>query len=404
MYEEWKGDFLGFEFAGKHSDIFNIVRTSDSDRFSESLQPEINDITAEIPGMDGNYYFGSTYGNKTISVSFAFDHLTEKQFRDMRKWLGRKQMGELIFDERPYKKYIAKIESPIELSYVCFDEPRKQVVGTAVNDERYGVRWVENIVSETVIDEETQEETTIETTIRERERIYPYEQLSGTERIYKGDGTIEFICYYPFAKSVFKQIPSGKEGSDWVISSGILSASDYAAFDTYNDGVFRIYNAGDVATGFRLCIASKPIQESEQNQEETEPAQEPQESQELEEFEEVEPESITIPAMTLTYSPQDQSGLLCPILAIDEFTLKDGDVGVMIDTNNGLIVGISSFGYKMDGNAEYTTSGNLYNEFVTSGYFFKFEPSDDYTGTLTIDSTLDINEMDILIFYDYLYF
>ena len=55
-------DFLGFSFAGKHSwDDFGLIRTSDGDRYNENLAPTMNDKTAEVPGGDGMYFFGSTH-------------------------------------------------------------------------------------------------------------------------------------------------------------------------------------------------------------------------------------------------------------------------------------------------------------------------------------------------------
>lgn len=398
-----KADFIGFEFAGKHSSDLGIVRTSDGDRFNESLTPEIRDITVEVPGMHGEYFFGSTYGDKTIEVQIAFDHLTEQQFREMRKLYGRRNVGELIFDERPYKKYLAKIESPIELSYICFDEPKRKIVGINDNDKRYGVRVVDRIpITETVVDEDTQEEIEIETGEYEiqRERIYPYEREEGTERIYKGDGSISFVCYFPFAKSVYKQIPISEVESDWVISSGLLTATEYATIDKYDNetGIINVYNAGDVPTGFRLYIPFDAGAES------------------------------TLEPITLTYK-NISNAEMADILSIEAITKKDNDVGILIDTNNGLIVGVKpqlttetsivydsqtgalvnaeaqnvevGITYDINGNAQYSTSGNIYNEYVEAGDFFKLQPNLKNDG-----ATIEITggKEGIEIFYDYLYF
>ena len=398
-----KADFIGFEFAGKHSSELGIIRTSDGDRFSEQLTPEIKDITVEVPGMHGEYFFGSTYGNRTFEVQIAYDHLTEEQFREMRKLYGRRNMGELIFDERPYKKYLAKIESPIELSYICFDEPKRKIVGINDNDKRYGVRVVDRIpITETVVDEDTQEETEIETGEYEiqRERIYPYELEEGTERIYKGDGSISFVCYFPFAKSVYKQIPISEEESDWVISSGLLTAAEYATIDKYDNetGIINVYNAGDVPTGFRLYIPFDAGAES------------------------------TLEPITLTYK-NILGAQMADILSIEAITKKDNDVGILIDTNNGLIIGVKpqlttetsivydsqtgalvnaeaqnvevGITYDINGNAQYSTSGNIYNEYVEAGDFFKLQPNLKNDG-----ATIEITggKEGIEIFYDYLYF
>ena len=109
-----KGDFIGFSFDGVHSDDLNIVRVADGDGYTENLQPNLEDLTAHVNGMDGDYYFGSDYQNKEISIPIAFDSVTESQLRQLRGLFGRQKIGVLIFDEVPYKKYLAKISAPIE--------------------------------------------------------------------------------------------------------------------------------------------------------------------------------------------------------------------------------------------------------------------------------------------------
>ena len=370
-----KADFIGFEFAGVHSSDLNIVRVSDGDRFEEELIPEVKDITVEVPGMHGEYFFGSTYGTRTFSVKIAFDALTEEQLRKLKRVYGRRQIGELIFDECPYKRYMAKIESPIELSYICFDEPKKRVVGTDIGDERYGVRWI----THQEVDPETEEIITP----GERERIYPYEILPGTQRIYKGEGTLSFKAYFPFAKSKFKVLPAADIDSDWAVSSGIMTAAEYAIIDKYipvesieegesttdwSNGTINIYNAGDLSTGFRLYLPAAALNQT----------------------------------TTLTYKARALQSESSDILVLSAITLKNGDIGILVDTNSELVIGVSEFGYNQDGNAVYKTSGNLYNKYITSGYFFKFEPNDLKTDGATLE--ISGGAEGIEIFYDYLYF
>ena len=345
-----KADFLGFEFAGQHSSDMGIIRVSDGDRFDEELTPEIKDVTVDVPGMHGEYFFGSTYGVKKFDIKIAYDRLTEEQFRKLRKLYGRQQIGELIFDERPYKKYMVKIENPIELSYVCFDEPKK------VSTQIEGIK-VDGSTTHTVV-----------------------RATDGTERIYKGEGTINFVCCFPFAKSAFKQIPSGEEESDWVISSGILTAAQYQNFDSFDsvNSKFEIYNAGDLPTGFRLYIPAA--------------------------------QGNMVNAFTLTYA-ESSNTTYQDILAVNAITLKPNskngnnliyDCGVLVDTSNQLIIGVSEFTQDSNQNRTYKTSGNIYNEFIDSGYFFKFQPNLAYTDGAELLITGDISNAEI--FYDYLYF
>ena len=340
-------DFTGFSFGKWHSDDCNIIRVSGGDRYSEQLYPEIKDIVAEVPGVNGNYYFGSDYGTRQFDIEIAFDHLTEVQFRELRRTFGTKEIQTLIFDEHPYKYYMAKLANPIELSYICFDEPNYEWSKIPLYyDEEAG-----HTVYAQGIDGDFEYKSYDET----------------TRRIYKGEGTISFICYFPFAKSVYKQLPSSEEESDWVISSGILNAEQYANIDTYNNNSITVYNPGDVATGFRLYLPAEALNST----------------------------------TTLTYRVDNNHPI--STLALKAMSLESGDVGVLVDTNNGLITGVSTAPVfdPIGGKYNYTTSGHLYNQYVDSGYFFHLEPN-----SLYIYSTLQITggTNGIKIFYDYLYF
>ena len=78
-------DFLAFSFGGKHSwDDFGIYRTINGDRYDESLSPALTDKTAEVPGGDGMYYFGTTHKQRNFNINFAFDNMSEEKFKEMR--------------------------------------------------------------------------------------------------------------------------------------------------------------------------------------------------------------------------------------------------------------------------------------------------------------------------------
>lgn len=176
---EWKGDFLGFTFSGVHSSSLGIVRTSDGSRYNENLLPEFEDKTVKVPGRDETYYFGSEYKQRIFEVKIAFDNMTDKQFRQLRQLMSGQELKDLIFDEAPYKVYKVKANGAPSLSYIAFDEEYR--------------------------------------------------------RIYKGEGTLSFIAYFPFARSRFKyredytpkNIPEWGGIQDnkmsWLESSGIPS-------------------------------------------------------------------------------------------------------------------------------------------------------------------------------------
>ena len=189
----FKGDYLGFTYNGKHSSVLGIVRTSNGSRFDESLLPTMQDKTVQVPGGDGVYYFGSYYTSRPFVINFAFDSLTEEQISTLKRVFGDKKIHDLIFDERPYKAYRAKVTGSATIKYIPFSE-------------------------------------------------------GDTNRIYKGEGTIQFTCYEPFARCIL----TAEDKEEDLISK-------YANYQEWKESA-RIdwsRNFGDIEAPFKLTIKGK---------------------------------------------------------------------------------------------------------------------------------------------------
>ena len=104
---------------------------------------------------------------------------------------------------------------------------------------------------------------------------------------------------------------------------------------------------------------------------------------------------------TLTYNAGESNQSEIASLVIKPFDLVDGDEGILIDTNSGLIVGVKDMSIDSNGNPTYKTTGNLYNGYIESGYFFKLQPN-----FKTDNAQIQITNLTSTpqIFYDYLYF
>ena len=138
-------DFRGFRFGKIHTSDLHLEVISSSDRYEPRMTPAPNDYVTDIPGSDGQYYFGSTYKNREITCSLAFDNVSEQDYRKIRQLLATDKLQDLVFDEEPYKTWKAKIKNKPEFKSLCFE------------------------------DKET------------------------GKRVYKGSGKVTFVCYYPYA-------------------------------------------------------------------------------------------------------------------------------------------------------------------------------------------------------------
>jgi hypothetical protein len=71
--------------------------------------------------MDGLLYFGTKTEQKVFNIPFAFDGLTESELKRLKEVFNGKSICPLIFDETPYKVYMAKVTGNASIKYMCFD-------------------------------------------------------------------------------------------------------------------------------------------------------------------------------------------------------------------------------------------------------------------------------------------
>ena len=293
---DYSSDYIGFSFNGVHSDTLGIKRTSEGSRFNENLLPTIQDKTVQVPGGDGMYHFGSYYTQRQFNIYYAFDALTEEQLARIKTLFGDKKIHELIFDEAPYKVYQAKVTGSASIKHIPFAE-------------------------------------------------------GATNRVYKGEGSIQFTAYEPYARSVKKFLNQydNINKDEWKAASGMLETGD--GYDVLIGNTIKLYNPGDKETDFILTF----------------------------EF-----SNGSIPAGTIYLDANSQ-------LSIKQIPQQGQDTHIKINTRLNLI----------EGYINERKSGNIYNRYITSGTFFKIPISTDLT--MTIDESNLLNGCYTSIEYDYIY-
>ena len=302
MGEIKRADYIGFSFNGIHSSELGIVRTSEGSRFNENLLPTIQDKTVQVPGGDGMYHFGSYYTQRQFNISYAFDALTEEQLARIKAVFGDKKIHELIFDEAPYKKYYAKVTGSASIKHIPFGE-------------------------------------------------------GALNRIYKGEGSIQFTAYDPYAHSIYKyanQYSGWDNFEEWKKAANLLDSQ--GKFDILENNYINLYNPGVKESDFILTFNFKVG---------------------------------TIPAGGINIGASKQ-------LKFNQIKAQGNDDQIKINTKLNLIEG-----YKND-----IKSGNIYNQHIIAGTFFKIPVTTD----TSIPVRLVIDQINLLpsyydnIEYDYFYF
>lgn len=312
------GDFIGFQFGDYHSHDLGLLRVSDGSRYNDVSVPNFTDTTTKIPGGDGTYYWDSFYSSRTFTIQCAFDNLTEAQIRKIRQVFDGKVEDWLIFDEVPFKKYRVKLQSPPQMKYLSFGE-------------------------------------------------------GSTNRVYKGELTLSFISYTPYAINTFKYLDqatyTNKAGvttvfpnkDEWSNSVKLINSNNsYVSMTASN--TFYVYNPGDVATDNLITFAAP-----------SSPA-----------------------TMTINYNRHGSSTIRLGKIVLTNIIKTGSDSSIVIDSAKNLIYGLDSSGQQ---------TGNLYNKYITAGDFFKIAVSSVMppTNKSTLDY-LSCGAAPISAEYNYLYY
>ena len=188
MSEKKLSDYIGFTFNKVHSSELGIVRISEGSRFNEGLLPPIKDVTVQIPGGDGEYFFSTCFDKKVFDIKYAFDSLTEAQIAKIKQTFGDKKIHDLIFDELPYKIYSAKVTGTAQIKYIPFSEGE-------------------------------------------------------TNRVYKGEGSVQFTAFTPYARCEKKFLDEYKDlnKNEWSAAAGFKNTNPITENDSIeeNNGRYR---------------------------------------------------------------------------------------------------------------------------------------------------------------------
>lgn len=201
-------DYTGFTFNGIHTSQLGLVRVSAGSRYQRNLLPSFQNFTETDGSIDGTYYFGNSNKSKNFNIDLAFDSVTEEELQEISQWLSV-DIGELIFDELPFKKYYARVDSSPTMQYIPF-----------------------------------------------------YEKGN---RIYKGEISFNFVCYDPYGYSVTKNKADfyGADGNlkpqfinidEWLAASGI---SDTENPTKTSSTQWICFNGGTQAADYILTIGPK---------------------------------------------------------------------------------------------------------------------------------------------------
>ena len=408
-----KGDFIGFTYGGVHSSELGIMRVSNGSRYSETLLPEFSNKTVNVPGANRVDYLGMESTQKSFPIDFAFDSVTEEQLRKMKRLFGSEKPLPLVFDESPYKTWYAKVGGNPSFNYICFDEEDirfKKIIEYHEEREHFVEDYIintdynfNNQILKVIFDVEVpeigkvQEEVFVDSSknfsdiyyildyyglrmnisffdkkveIVFSSYIYDYtyndwingpvttknfniiflEKNIHNKRIYKGEGKVDLVSFYPYAfcdPNFAIGYDSTKQPDnyyEWIDASGLRE-------EKLVDN--EVYNPGDFEAPFWLKITDLDIDDNNNKS--------------------LQSGGIEIDGNSLKWLAG---------------AINEDDTYIIVDGRTQLIEGYNDNG----------KTGRIYNHLITSGNWFKIPISTDENPTFTVDKP-DGSELHYKILY-----
>lgn len=180
-------DYTGFRWNGKHTSELGLTIVSSSSRYNLNPISSITNNTVDVPGGAGQYFYNATYGPKKWTINFVFEDLDDYQWRELQNWLYHKDTSDLVFDELPYKAYNAKLEGTPTVKYLCFDETK--------------VKYNDDSIDRDTLQEVVWNNTEVPSFVLEDKNGNNFDTMYYKKRIYKGEGTLNFVSFFPYAYS-----------------------------------------------------------------------------------------------------------------------------------------------------------------------------------------------------------
>lgn len=131
--------FISFTYGGKKIEDFGLIAVSVDDRYNGESPPQHEDFVTDARMLNGQYYWGSHYNAREMTISLATDGMTQMQLDKFKYWFQAGEMRELIMAQHPNRGIIARIAQAPQISIVPF--PRKK--RTIINDQEIEVTIIQ---------------------------------------------------------------------------------------------------------------------------------------------------------------------------------------------------------------------------------------------------------------------
>jgi hypothetical protein len=88
--------FISFTFGDKKIEDFGLIATTVDNRLNRENLPDHEDYTTEYRMLHGQFYWGSNYKARELTLTLATDSMTQYQLDAFKQWFEPGEIRELV--------------------------------------------------------------------------------------------------------------------------------------------------------------------------------------------------------------------------------------------------------------------------------------------------------------------
>ena len=119
--------FISFTFGDKKIEDFGLIATTVDNRLNRENLPEHQDYTTEYKMLHGQFYWGSNYKARELTLTLATDSMTQYQLDAFKQWFEPGEIRELVLAQHPNRAIMARV-SNIDVGVLPFQLWESKIV------------------------------------------------------------------------------------------------------------------------------------------------------------------------------------------------------------------------------------------------------------------------------------
>ena len=120
--------YISFSYGGKNIEDFGLNAITVNDRLQRETPPSHEDYTTQYKMLNGQYYWGSRYNAREMTITLATDGMSQQELDEFKYWFQPGEIKELILSEHPNRGILARIAEAPQISVLPFKTKRNVII------------------------------------------------------------------------------------------------------------------------------------------------------------------------------------------------------------------------------------------------------------------------------------